>query len=158
MVRKFLLVFLFLISVFPSALFAEETGDTALEAMCRQVLSSEFSLSPKVILEAAKEKVVELPKKIWDKSTETLSKAPEALVETLESMKVSSSPTITESLAKKFVPSNANSDANDSTNPDNGALLASAYNSGLDLGIILIKNWPWTLGGILLLYLFFKFS
>src|SRR3989344_9070904 len=118
MVRKFLLVFLFLISVFPSALFAEETGDTALEAMCRQVLSSEFSLSPKVILEAAKEKVVELPKKILDKATGTLSRAPEALVETLESMKVSSSKPLEESLTSRFSPQ-----TNSDTKPelDNGA-------------------------------------
>jgi len=155
MIGKFLLTFLFLVSIFPPQLFAEESGDNALEAMCRQVLSSEFSLSPKVILEAAKEKVVELPKKIWDKSTETLSKAPEVLAATLESMKVTSSQSLEESLASRFSPQ-----TNSDTKPEleNGALLASAYNSGLDLGIILIKNWPWTLGGILLLYLFFKFS
>ena len=168
MIGKFLLTFLFLVSIFPPQLFAEESGDNVLEAMCRQVLSPEFSLSPKVLMGAAKEKVVELPRQILDKATDALSKAPEALVETLESMKVSSSPTITESLAKKFAPPPSNGVSGEQVprpdsgqaenNFENSTLLASVYNSGLDLGIILIKNWPWTLGGLALLYLFFKFS
>ncbi|MBI1974360.1 MAG: hypothetical protein HYS51_00665 [Candidatus Zambryskibacteria bacterium] len=139
----FLLLF-FILTFFPSAL-AAETKDNVLEAMCKQVLSGDLDLSPKVLLEKAKEKAVALPGEMLAAATKKLSEVPEVLAEKIESL-------------KKPVPS-ANSLLLKSLSPEtnNSALMASVLNSGIDLASILVRYWQWTSAGIVLLYLLLKF-
>lgn len=140
-----------------SIVFAEEGKDNVLEVMCKQVLSSQLDLSPKVLLEKAKDKIVAIPSEILAKAIDTLSEAPEALAEKIESLKTPTGKSSTiQALAKKVTPS-GNSTSLGNEQSDNSSLLASVTNAGLDFASILVKNWYWTLAGLALIYLFFKF-
>lgn len=94
---------------------------------------------------------------------EKIDEAAETFAEKLESMKKPESEDISiKSLASQFVPSkflsSESDNSTDNSKIDSDSLLASVFNSGIDLAGILIRNWHWTLAGLAALYLFFKFS
>lgn len=95
---------------------------------------------------------------------EKIDEAAKVFADKLESMKSSAvEENPVKIIASKFVPtkylaSGTSSAAAAGGEVGNDALLASVLNSSLNLASILIRNWPWTLAGLALLYLFFKFS
>src|SRR3989344_3305604 len=147
--RLGIFLFLFLLTPLFSISADDVSGNVCIFAVPRALVTL-----PDISIENVKDGALKLAKAVPDKVDELA----DGLADKLESTKNTPQVRLAETGAENPQVLGTSSDSAKSNKGDKSNLTASAYNAGVDVLSLLLRNWMWTLSGLAVLALFWTFK
>ena len=147
--RLAVFLLLFLLTPLFSISADDVSGNVCIFAVPRALVTL-----PDISIENVKDGALKLAKAVPDKVDELA----DGLADKLESTKNTPQVRLAETGAENPQVLGTSSDSAKSNKGDKSNLTASAYNAGVDVLSLLLRNWMWTLSGLAVLALFWTFK